>query len=132
MEINPSPTTRALGVTILAISLIVAAALLSGLLAAVMHAIPTAAEPTGRLLVPLAWAVAAMLMLTLVMLVLLAVRALKAVYRPPQTPTHTPYVDAWSLAGQRFHLEEDSSENDSSKDDGPDENSPDDDKPSAN
>ena len=59
-----------------------------------------------KLLTRLAWVSIAMLGLTVVMIFWVVIRFLTQRFAPSTQHQHTPYVDAWKLAGQRVKPEE--------------------------
>jgi len=63
-------------------------------------------EPARKLLARIGWLSVAMLGLTLVLLFWTVVRYFRRRLPPGVGHQRTPYVDAWSLAGKRFQLDD--------------------------
>ena len=63
-------------------------------------------------IVQLAWLALVLLGLTLVVLLWAIMRFARSRMRFRRGKIHTPYVDAWALAGKRFSLDGDPSEED--------------------
>ncbi|MDY6914512.1 MAG: hypothetical protein SVT52_08670 [Planctomycetota bacterium] len=92
------------------VSLVFLALLAWGLAVVLDKALAAASSAEGDLrrhLVGLAWLAAALLALTLVMMLWVAVRFVLFRARLKRQQAATKYVDAWSLAGKRFELDED-------------------------
>ncbi len=70
-----------------------------------------------RWLLRMAWLSAALLGLTLVLLLWAVVRYVKFRTYAAQRSRPTPYVDAWALAGKRFQLDDEEEEQDDEPDD---------------
>ncbi len=90
------------------IVLTVALALMAGVLAVLLVVTLGGADetqgPTRRYLLTMAWTCLALLLLTLLAMVLLAVHYAVDRLRRLRRAKSTPYVDAWSEAGRRFRL----------------------------
>ncbi len=59
-----------------------------------------------KLLARLAWVSLSMLCITLLLLFWIIMRFFRRRFRSSHPASETPYVDAWSLAGERFKLDE--------------------------
>jgi len=113
MEAMSSRTTRTLHFVILISALAVIVIGLSALTILTAHAAAAAPDaPTRKLLLRLAWLSLVLLAMTLVLLLWAAMRLVRSRIRFSKGPTTTPYVDAWSLAGKRFKLEDDGEDRD--------------------
>lgn len=111
MEIDKQRTVRTANFIILIVSL---TAMATGL--ALLTLVTTRAAgrigdtETQKLLMRLAWVALALLCLTLVLLLWAVMRFVRSRIRFSRQRTHTPYVDAWALAGKRFKLPEEQPE----------------------
>jgi len=106
VEIDRPKTSRNVSFVVLFVGLAIIAAGLAVLLAMIAA---EASGATGRLrdyLVLLAWLSLSLLGLTLVMLTWVMIRYIVHRIDIRGGRSSTPYVDAWSLAGRRFKLEE--------------------------
>ena len=101
------------------VSLVFLALLALGLAVVLDKALAAAAATEGdvrRHLVGLAWLAAALLALALMTMLWVVVRLILFRARLRRQPTATKYVDAWSLAGKRFKLDEEEDEDDEDDD----------------
>lgn len=106
MAIDRPSTLPSIDFAIVAISLAVIGTALGCLVFVTAdHAAATTDPATRRYLARLAWMSLALLMLVVVLFVWLVVRRISARVRHRRRPAGpTPYLDAWTLAGQRFKL----------------------------
>ncbi len=63
-----------------------------------------------KILARFAWVSLVVLSFAIVLLFWAVMRFYRERHPPRRERTHTPYVDAWSLAGKRFKLEDDEQE----------------------
>ena len=105
MEIDlPRKVTR--GLLTLAVTLVIAGGVMGYLLFSLLRA--AGHEPPGdrqNAMTRLAWVCLVMVLVDFIMLVAVAWRMVKLWLRP-QSHGPTPYIDAWSLAGQRMGTDE--------------------------
>jgi drug/metabolite transporter (DMT)-like permease len=107
VEVETEQTVRRIQYTVLAFCLALLAGILAALVWVMVRAYAQADEQTRELLRGLTWTAAATLSLTLLALMWVMLRwARMKIKGPPKLPP-TPYVDAWSEAGKRIHLDED-------------------------
>lgn len=121
MEKEPLGTLRRINFAVLVIGLTALAGMLGTLLAILTQAAGTTGDPhTRAFLARLAWACAAVLALTLVLLAWVLARYVAYRIGPGRKARRTKYVDAWALAGKRLKPppedEDDDQEGDSSPD----------------
>jgi uncharacterized membrane protein len=128
MEMRPPERRLKRGLLTLAIALLVVGAAMGVLLAILLNSIGQVKPFQRDLVATLAWVAMAMLALTLVLLVWVLMRYIILRTRPGER-THTDYVDAWSLAGERFRLDEKSPDEDEDRDDEEDDGEEDSDTP---
>lgn len=105
-EVTKSIQTRKRGLLFLSISLVIVAASMGTLLAIILTAFhrPDLEPPRKEFLGTLAWVTTVMLAISLLLLLWVVIRYIALLTRP-QGHTKTEYVDAWSLAGERFTLD---------------------------
>ncbi len=119
MEMNTPTSRRNTGLTALVMCLSVLALVLGMLLYLTLEAVPTIPSPRRTGMLRLAWMSLTALSVTLILLVWAVIRAVALNLRP-QHHEKTPYVDAWSLAGQRMdasdHEDQDGPENETGND----------------
>jgi len=110
MEVDEYPNFRLVNAILVAVTLL---GLAGGLIFQIGYATSAATElgnPAGRYLGHLAWLAAALLGFDLLMMFWLVIRLLGARSRYRRSHPHTPYVDAWAEAGQRFRLDKEQSD----------------------
>jgi len=107
MEVTGSQNTRTLSFTILIAALAAMAGGLAVQTFLVARAVGGSMDDQARsLLAKLAWLSTVLLALAVVLLFWTVARFLRWRVRPEARQGPTQYVDAWSLAGQRFQLKE--------------------------
>ncbi len=109
---NRSPGTfRLVNFAVVAITLMVFIIILGMFVAVATNAAAGADKETRRFLVHMAWVAVVLLSLAAIVLIWLCLRRIKEHFFDRPNRPHDEYVDAWSLAGRRFELDdEDDSE----------------------
>jgi len=117
MEIERRRKSRSIGFIVMVVALagtcVAAACLLSVSAGAVADADPKAQKGLARV----AWLSMVVLGLSLLLLSWVLLRWIIYLVRPKGHAPHTPYVNAWSLAGERFKLDRDDQDDDAEGED---------------